>query len=188
MPYVKTTAWLIGTLVALARPVWAADDLMSSQLVDQAHYWQQKNRDDMAGKVWRKLLRFDPRHPEALVKLGAIEARAGNFKEAEDLYLRAAKLPVPPPGLKELSAALSTTQGPAKAAPLAPVRQEQRKAPVAVVKPVVPADIPAPTKAPTKLPDTPARSAQVNISSVPAGDPKLIFSDSIDLAPSKPRP
>ncbi len=69
-----TLAW--ATLVG---PALAADDLETSQMVDQARQWQQKRRDDLAAEIWRKVLRFDPKHPEALAKLGAIEARAGNL-------------------------------------------------------------------------------------------------------------
>ena len=72
------------TLAALIAPALASDDLETSQMVDQARHWQKKRRDDLAAELWRKVLRFDPKHPEALAKLGAIEARASN-------------LPPPPP-------------------------------------------------------------------------------------------
>lgn len=72
------------TLAALIAPALASDDLETSQMVDQARHWQKKRRDDLAAELWRKVLRFNPKHPEALAKLGAIEARASN-------------LPPPPP-------------------------------------------------------------------------------------------
>lgn len=98
----------------------AGDDLVSSQMVDEAREWSQKGRDDLAAQVWRKLLRVETRHPEALVKLGLIEARAGNTQEAQALYQRASRLEKPPRGLKELSAALTTTPAAAPAAAPAP--------------------------------------------------------------------
>ena len=84
MQNMKKLGCLALTLAALAAPALASDDLETCQMVDQARHWQQKRRDDLAAELWRKVLRFNPKHPEALAKLGAIEARASN-------------LPPPPP-------------------------------------------------------------------------------------------
>ena len=84
MQIMKTLGCLTLTLAALIAPALASDDLETSQMVDQARHWQKKRRDDLAAELWRKVLRFNPKHPEALAKLGAIEARASN-------------LPPPPP-------------------------------------------------------------------------------------------
>jgi hypothetical protein len=84
-----------------------ADDLYTSQLVDEARVWQKKNRNDLAADAWRKLLVTEPRHPEALVSLGVIEARSGNIAAAEELRARASRLPKPPAGLSRLSAMLA---------------------------------------------------------------------------------
>jgi hypothetical protein len=84
MQIMKNLGCLTLTLAALIAPALASDDLETSQMVDQARHWQKKRRDDLAAELWRKVLRFDPKHPEALAKLGAIEARASN-------------LPPPPP-------------------------------------------------------------------------------------------
>lgn len=83
---------------------------MSSQLVDQARYWEQRDRNDIAANLWRKLLRTDPEHPEALLKLGLIEARSGNIKEAKAIYNRATRLEKPPVGLNQLYVALGAEQ------------------------------------------------------------------------------
>ena len=104
----KRAALLIFALCALVQPVWAAEDLMTSQLVDQARHWQQRNRDDIAAEIWRSLLRGDPEHGEALVKLGLIEARTGNQDEAKKLFEQAIRLRPRPLGLTELAATLST--------------------------------------------------------------------------------
>lgn len=98
------------TLGALAHPARSADDLIASEMVHQAREWQQKNRDDLAAVLWRKLLRANPQHPEALVKLGVIEARAGNLRAAQELYNRASQLIKPPIGLNALSIVLKTDQ------------------------------------------------------------------------------
>jgi len=112
MQNVKKLTCLIVGLAALVAPALAADDLETSQMVDQARHWQQKRRDDLAAEAWRKVLRFDPKHPEALAKLGAIEARAGN-------------LPPPPPPVvapkpKPSAPAKLTTSAPARPKASAP--------------------------------------------------------------------
>ncbi len=85
---------------------WAADDPTVQRLIDQARYWQQKKRDDLAADAWRKLLRVNPDHPLALVQLGTLEARAGHNKEADELYQRLKTIQPAPPGLAELETAL----------------------------------------------------------------------------------
>lgn len=129
MQNMKKIACLMLLLESFAQPVWPADDLMSSQLVDQARYWQQRDRDDIAADLWRKLLRTDPKHPEALVRLGVIEARSGNTKKAEALYNRASKLATPPAGLNELSAALKAVEGTPKNLPPAPPVEPKQERP-----------------------------------------------------------
>ncbi len=113
-------AVLAFLLVGVAHSAGSADDLIGSELVYQARQWQQKNRDDLAAELWRKLLRANPKHPEALVKLGVIEARAGNLREAQALYSRALQLDKPPVGLNQLSAALALDAGKRNSADLAP--------------------------------------------------------------------
>lgn len=106
------------TLGALAHPARSADDLIGSELVHEAREWQQKNRDDLAADLWRKLLRFNPHHPEALINLGGIEVRAGNLSAADELYNRANQLAKPPAGLNQLSTALKAKQSSLPAAVL----------------------------------------------------------------------
>lgn len=97
---------LILVFGSFIQTTWAAEDLMTSQLVDQARHWQQKNRDDISAEIWRSLLRADPEHGEALVKLGLIEARAGNRRDAQLLFERAKRVRPEPRGLHELTAML----------------------------------------------------------------------------------
>lgn len=202
MQNMEKMAWLtLLALASLVQPAAAGEDLITSQWVDQAHYWQQKNRDDIAADLWRKLLRSDPRHLEALIKLGTIEARAGNIMEAESLYNRATQLAAPAAGLSELSRALTTAKGLRKDLPTPPALQEAPK--------------PGPEKTKTKrdkgpaskmvdpsstiqsqpnAPAKPASAANPTIStneasmSTATGDPKLKFSNSLDLVNVKPRP
>jgi tetratricopeptide (TPR) repeat protein len=217
MQSIKIVAWLTLAFASLLGPVTAADDLMSTQLADQARHWQQKNRDDLAADLWRKLLLTDPKHSEALVKLGVIEVYAGNLAEAESLYNRAAQLAPRPAGLNELSAALDTARGGSKKSPPQPKPQLQARPlePIAKASPVKPA-APAPVKPAAPAPVKPAASAPVNSAAVlsrpkasakaattaagpassqkgstsppPSDAPQLIFSTSLDLVPVKPGP
>ncbi len=99
-------ACLMLALTQGVTPAWAATDKASQGLIEQATYWQHKNRDDLAGDAWRKLLRAEPDYPQALIQLAKIEMRAGNMAEAKSLYDRAAKLTPPPLGLTELGRSL----------------------------------------------------------------------------------
>lgn len=106
----KRMLGVLGFLIMVSPVAWSADDLMSRQMVDQAREWSHKGRDDLAAPVWRRVLIVEPAHPEALVKLGLIEARAGNLQEAQLLHQRASRLNPAPKGLKALSQALSPAQ------------------------------------------------------------------------------
>lgn len=123
----KKAASLIPMLL-LAQPAWPVEDLISSQLADEARSWQQKERDDLAADLWRKLLRSNPGHAQALVNLGMIELRAGNIKEAEALQQRARRLTPAPAGLNALTAALHAAKGQHAPAPEAAPREPAQPA------------------------------------------------------------
>ena len=188
-------------LGALTQPSWSADDLMASQLVDQAREWQQKDRDDLAAELWRKLLRANPKHPEALVKLGAIEARAGNLKEAEELHKRAAGLAKPPAGLNQLSLAVGAAKGrpahlvpalaksepskpvPRKPAPPNPVEPAAKTTPDKRVAPKL--DAPSPVASEQKTQTLASTPPKADVSEKPAHKAEadtlnLKFSNSMD--------
>jgi len=103
----KRLACLILVLGIGLPCAWSADDVGTRQLVEQARYWQQNGREDLAADGWRKLLRADASHPEGLVRLGLLEARAGHAAQAQELYQRASKLPSAPAGLAELETVLN---------------------------------------------------------------------------------
>jgi cellulose synthase operon protein C len=107
---IKRTLGLLGFLILVSPAAWPVDDLMSRQMADQAREWSQKGRDDLAAPVWRRVLSVEPAHPEALIRLGLIEARMGNLKEAQSLYQRASRLSPSPKGLKTLFQALNPTE------------------------------------------------------------------------------
>lgn len=76
-------------LLALHSLAFSADDLVTSQMVDEARMWQSKGRTDLASNIWRRILVTNPQHVEALANLGVTEALAGNWEEAQSLYQRA---------------------------------------------------------------------------------------------------
>ena len=107
----KKAGLLILTVGAFMPLAWASEDLMTSRLVDQARHWQHRDRDDLAADIWRSVLRADPEHGEALVKLGLIEARNNNRDDAKRLLENANRVRPRPSGLTALSAALATDPG-----------------------------------------------------------------------------
>lgn len=104
-------AWILPLLSMAA---WATDDLMASQLVDEARQWKAKGRNDLASDVWQKILISNPQHGEALVNLGLVQALEGNLDEAQRLYSRARKLQKTPSGLPKLAAILAPPQSSVK--------------------------------------------------------------------------
>lgn len=196
----KKLAWLLLTSASLTQVVWAADDLMSSQLADEARQWQQKDRNDIAADLWRKLLRADPMHPEALVKLGLIEVRAGNIQEAEVLHSRASQLAAQPAGLFELSAALRTLKGspanllplPTKQLPSKPIEKAAKtnRDKALGAKPASPPPPGSPLKA--KIQPTTPRQTEIRIEERSMGTEvdglDLKISPTIDLVHGKTRP
>ncbi len=106
MIHMKRLVCLLSALGIGIPGAWSADDAATRQLVAQAHYWQQNGRDDLASDAWKKLLRADVNHPEGLVRLGLLEARAGHVAQAQELYQRATQLPSAPAGLAELETVL----------------------------------------------------------------------------------
>lgn len=146
----KAMVLFILALGSFVRPAWPADDLMTSQLVDQARQWQQKDRDDIAAEIWRKLLRTDPSHGEALVELGLIEARMDRRDEARNLLERAVRLRPAPRGLGRLSAALAAaTAEENKASP--PPKSERPKSGTPLT---IPKQSSTPVNQPQAGPDT----------------------------------
>ena len=111
---------------------------MTSQLVDQARHWQYKDRDDLAADIWRSLLRTDPEHGEALVKLGLIEARNNNLNEAQRLLEYASRVRPRPAGLAALVAILeadpagkkNTVLPSSKPTPSKPVKRANKDIPI----------------------------------------------------------
>jgi len=76
------------------------------QLLENVRYWQARGRPDKAAEAWRKVLRSDPRHPEALAELALVEARAGRDQAARELVDRLKRVQPNHPRLAALEQAL----------------------------------------------------------------------------------
>ena len=115
----KRVAWCLAVL--LMQPAWAGsqDDLMTSQIVDEARTWQRKGREDLAADAWHRLLVTNPQHGEALVSLGLIMAKSGDLTQARALYARASRTAVSSYSMSKLAALVgeSKVEVPIDAAP-----------------------------------------------------------------------
>jgi cellulose synthase operon protein C len=71
---VRTQKKLIAVLISasLAGAVQAADSQAVSVLMDQAKYWKDKGRGDLAAEAWQKVLLVDPNNSDALFGLGTL--------------------------------------------------------------------------------------------------------------------
>jgi hypothetical protein len=98
--------WYLAIL--LVQPAWvsAGDDLMTSQIVDEARTWQHRGREDLAADAWQRLLVTNPQHGEALVSLGLIMAKSGELTQAKALYARARRAKVPSSAMSKLASAV----------------------------------------------------------------------------------
>ena len=61
------------------------------QLLENVRYWQARGRPDKAAEAWRKVLKSDPTHAEALAELCLFAARAGRADDAKGYLERLRK-------------------------------------------------------------------------------------------------
>lgn len=101
------TAVVLGMLWANAVH---AEDLLTSQMVDEARMWQSKGRMDLAEDIWRRLLITNARNGAALVGLAQIQIKAGRLDEAQALLSRAARLTPSPTALASVISQLRSAQ------------------------------------------------------------------------------
>lgn len=87
-----------------------AEDLLTSQMVDEARVWQSKGRLDLAEDIWRRLLITNARNGAALVGLAQIQIKAGRLDEAQALLARAARLTPSPAALASATSQLRAAQ------------------------------------------------------------------------------
>ncbi|NGY03753.1 cellulose biosynthesis protein BcsC [Solimonas terrae] len=75
------TGLLIGGLPVL--PASAQDSAAVSQLVQQAQFWDAKQRPDLAQESWKRVLQVDPHNAKALARLAEIADQNGNHADAQ---------------------------------------------------------------------------------------------------------
>ncbi len=75
-------------IVAVDQAARAAGPEAIEQLLENVRYWKSRNRPDKAAEAWRKILRSDANHRDALAELALYEARNGNKKEARGYFDR----------------------------------------------------------------------------------------------------
>ncbi len=91
-----------GVALTLAPAVHAAAPDPLQALVDQGKYWQAHGRGDLAEQAWQKVLRIDPKQPDALFGMGMVMADRKDGGGAEQ-YLEKLRAAAPDyPGIDEL--------------------------------------------------------------------------------------
>ncbi|WP_084197528.1 tetratricopeptide repeat protein [Solimonas soli] len=109
-----------GLLVgALPMPHALAQNGAVAQLVQQAEFWDAKQRPDLARDSWKRVLAADPDNAKALARLAVLEQQNGNAAEAQR-YLD--KLRAVAPDSPQIKQAQSELQGGGRAATLARAR------------------------------------------------------------------
>lgn len=161
LPRMAVRAGLALCLMVFQVYGYCGDDLLTSQLVDEARSWQTKGRSDLASNAWRRILVTNPQHTEALASLGIIEAQAGRMEEAQSLYQRAKRTNKASPRLNRLAEllsvpALSSTPAQPTSTPNTPEKARVKSA----SKPSTPIATPPPvTGAPQRAPASQPSSA-----------------------------
>lgn len=85
----RLKAWLTAlSLGLLTIAAYAADSALSQQLKERALFWSQRGQTENAIDAWRKLLKIEPNHSEALLALLQYEASQGNAELARNYYNR----------------------------------------------------------------------------------------------------
>lgn len=113
---------LAAAETAVKLPSGSSSATLIQALLEKARYWKARNRMDFASSTWERVLRSDPKQPEALAGLGLYQASMGRFDSARD-YLNKLKLASPGyPAIGELERAISpAVHKPAPAAEAAAV-------------------------------------------------------------------
>lgn len=92
--------------LALVMPLGMAGDAVTDLASDQARYWAQRGRQDLAAEAWQKVLRIEPGNTAALAGLAMAEIRAGRPEQARPHVQALRKLSPADPALAQLEALL----------------------------------------------------------------------------------
>lgn len=78
-------ASVASALVALPAQSWASNELAVKTLTEQARFWQNKGRPDLAVAAWKRLLQVDAKNPDALAALAQFEVDNNRPDAAKEL-------------------------------------------------------------------------------------------------------
>ena len=124
-----STATLPTAVLAQA----SADPL--NVLIDQGKYWQTHHRGDLAEQAWQKVLRIDPKQPDALFGMGMVLADRKDGSGAQQYLARLREVAPNYPNIDELGPAPRRKQSARpdrqrRAAPAAKRPERERRAAV----------------------------------------------------------
>ncbi|QQC67253.1 cellulose synthase subunit BcsC-related outer membrane protein [Paraburkholderia ginsengisoli] len=102
-----TAACYVATAAPDALAQAAKDPL--SVLIDQGKYWQSHQRGDLAEQAWLKVLRIDPKQPDALYGMGMVLADRKDGAGAQQYLARLKAVAPGYPNLDELGRRLGET-------------------------------------------------------------------------------
>ena len=99
---------LIAAVLAAAcvGPTYA-QSAAETRVAEQARYWENRGRFDLAREAWQKLLQSDPENPAALAGLGGMEARAGRLGVAQQYLDQLSSSHPNHSGVRELQSAIA---------------------------------------------------------------------------------
>lgn len=99
---------LIAAVLAAAcvGPTYA-QSAAETRVAEQARYWENRGRFDLAREAWQKLLQSDPENPAALAGLGGMEARAGRLGVAQQYLDQLSSSHPNHSGARELQSAIA---------------------------------------------------------------------------------
>ncbi|WP_250493215.1 cellulose synthase subunit BcsC-related outer membrane protein [Caballeronia sp. GAWG1-1] len=108
----RTLAIRIAALFAAAAPAIAiaqtsADPL--NVLIDQGKYWQSHKRGDLAEQAWQKVLRLDPKQPDALFGMGMVLADRKDGSGAQQYLAQLRQVAPNYPNIDDLGRRLGET-------------------------------------------------------------------------------
>ena len=86
-----------------------ADTIPLNVLIDQGKYWQAHQRGDLAEQAWQKVLRIDPKQPDALFGMGMVLADRKDGSGAQQYLARLREVAPNYPNIDELGRRLGET-------------------------------------------------------------------------------
>src|SRR5689334_6689779 len=103
----RVIAALICAAPAMAFAQAAADPL--NVLIDQGKYWQAHKRGDLAEQAWQKVLRINPKQPDALFGMGMVLADRKDGSGAQQYLAQLRQVAPSYPNIDELGRRLGET-------------------------------------------------------------------------------